>query len=134
MEQIHQQTQYLQDILQLRIRVVAMANSRTMVLSQNGIDLESWQDELAKGEKSNVDTFFAHAKSLNLRNSIFVDNTANEAIAKEYQRYLENNIGVVTCNKIACADQFSNYQTLKKLPVNTAAPSYLKPMLVRDYR
>ena len=101
-------------MLQLRIRVVAMANSRTMVLSQDGIDLESWQDELAKGEKSNVDTFFGHAKSLNLRNSIFVDNTANEAIAKEYQRYLENNIGVVTCNKIACADQFSNYQTLKK--------------------
>ena len=122
MEQIHQQTQYLQDILQLRISVVAMANSRTMVLSQNGIDLESWQDELAKGEKSNVDTFFAHAKSLNLRNSIFVDNTANEAIAKEYQRYLENNIGVVTCNKIACADQFSNYQTLKKTSRQYSSP------------
>ena len=107
-EQIHQQQQYLQDILHLRIRVIAMANSRTMVLSDTGIDLTSWKDSLAQGEKSDVDSFFAHAKKLNLRNSIFVDNTANEAIATEYQRYLENNIGVVTCNKIACADQLNN--------------------------
>ena len=122
MEQIHQQQQYLQDILQLRIRVIAMANSRTMVLSDTGIDLTSWEDALAQGEKSDVDSFFAHAKKLNLRNSIFVDNTANEAIATEYQRYLENNIGVVTCNKIACADQLNNYQTLKKTSRKYSSP------------
>lgn len=122
MEQIHQQQQYLQDILQLRIRVIAMANSRTMVLSDTGIDLTSWEDALAQGEKSDVDSFFAHAKKLNLRNSIFVDNTANEAIATEYQRYLENNIGIVTCNKIACADQLSNYQTLKKTSRKYSSP------------
>ena len=122
MEQIHQQQQYLQDILQLRIRVIAMANSRTMVLSDTGIDLTSWEDALAQGDKSDVDSFFAHAKKLNLRNSIFVDNTANEAIATEYQRYLENNIGVVTCNKIACADQLRNYQTLKKTSRKYSSP------------
>ena len=121
-EQIHQQQQYLQDILHLRIRVIAMANSRTMVLSDTGIDLTSWKDSLAQGEKSDVDSFFAHAKKLNLRNSIFVDNTANEAIATEYQRYLENNIGVVTCNKIACADQLNNYQTLKKTSRKYSSP------------
>jgi aspartokinase/homoserine dehydrogenase 1 len=122
MEQIHQQQQYLQDILQLRIRVIAMANSRTMVLSDTGIDLTSWEDALAQGDKSDVDSFFAHAKKLNLRNSIFVDNTANETIATEYQRYLENNIGVVTCNKIACADQLRNYQTLKKTSRKYSSP------------
>ena len=121
-EQIHQQQQYLQDILQLRIRVMAMANSKTMVLSNTGIDLTSWEAALAQGEKSDVDSFFAHAKKLNLRNSIFVDNTANEAIATEYKRYLENNIGVVTCNKIACADQLSNYQTLKKTSRKYSSP------------
>ena len=122
MEQIHQQQRYLQDILQLRIRVIAMANSRTMVLSDAGIDLTSWEDALAQGEKSDVDSFFTHAKKLNLRNSIFVDNTANEAIATEYQRYLENNIGVVTCNKIACADQLRNYQALKKTSRKYSSP------------
>lgn len=114
LEQIRQQEKYLQDILQLRIRVVAMANSRTMLLSENGIDLTQWETKLPNGDASDVNRFFNHAKSLNLRNSIFVDNTANAAIATEYKRYLENNIGVVTCNKIACADQLQNYLTLKK--------------------
>ncbi len=122
MEQIQQQQQYLHDILQLRIRVIAIANSRTMLLSDNGIDLSTWGDTLSKGEKSDVNAFFTHAKALNLRNSIFVDNTANEAIATEYQRYLENNIGVVTCNKIACADQLSNYQKLKKTSRKYSSP------------
>lgn len=122
LEQIHQQQNYLHDILQLRIRVIAMANSRTMVLSEKGIDLNNWSSTLQQGEKSDVNAFFAHAKALNLRNSIFVDNTANESIATEYQRYLENNIGVVTCNKIACADQLSNYQKLKKTSRKYSSP------------
>jgi aspartokinase/homoserine dehydrogenase 1 len=35
-------------------------------------------------------------------------------IASEYNRFLKNNIGVVTCNKIACASSISNYKELKK--------------------
>ena len=122
MEQIHQQKTYLRDILQLRIRVIAMANSRTMMLSDKGIDLTQWKKELPNGQKTDINTFFDHAKSLNLRNSIFVDNTANEMISKEYKRFLENNIGVVTCNKIACADQFENYALLKKTSRKYSSP------------
>ncbi|MGB2086822.1 MAG: bifunctional aspartate kinase/homoserine dehydrogenase I [Flavobacteriaceae bacterium] len=122
MEQIHQQKTYLRDILQLRIRVIAMANSRTMMLSDKGIDLTQWKKELPNGQKTDINAFFNHAKSLNLRNSIFVDNTANEMISKEYKRFLENNIGVVTCNKIACADQFENYALLKKTSRKYSSP------------
>lgn len=121
-EQIEQQQNYLNDNLQLRIRVIAIANSRKMLLSDAGIDLPSWKEALTSGQTSNVDAFFTHAKNLNLRNSIFVDNTANESIAAEYKRYLENNIGVVTCNKIACADQFAHYQTLKKTSRKFGSP------------
>jgi aspartokinase/homoserine dehydrogenase 1 len=122
MEQIQQQKTYLHNILQLRIRVIAMANSRKMLLSETGIDLTQWQAELSNGLTSDVDGFFAHAKALNLRNSIFIDNTANASIATEYKRYLENNIGVVTCNKIACADQFDNYLNLKKTASKYSSP------------
>lgn len=122
LEQIQQQQAYLHEILQLRIRVMAVANSRTMHLSENGIDLSQWDQALKEGQKSDVDAFFKHAKSLNLRNSIFVDNTADGAIANEYKRYLENNIGVVTCNKIACADTLDNYKTLKKTARKFGSP------------
>ena len=52
-----------------------------MLIDANGIDLNNWNKILDKGEKAVPSTFFEHIKNLNLRNSIFVDNTANEDIA-----------------------------------------------------
>ena len=94
---------------------MALSNSRKMLLSEQPIDLSNWKDALENNSiPADRKAFFEHAKALNLRNSIFVDNTANENIAMEYGQYLTNSIGIVTCNKIACADQFENYQNLKK--------------------
>jgi aspartokinase/homoserine dehydrogenase 1 len=87
------------------------------------MELSQWDTILEESEtKANVDLFFEHAKKLNLRNSIFVDNTASEVIAKEYARYLNNNIGVVTCNKIAAADALNNYLNLKKISRKYGSP------------
>ena len=112
--QIQQQQQYLKDNLLLRIRVIAISNSRTMVLGEDALDLNQWSTALENGKPTDINEFFQHAKELNLRNSIFVDNTANAGIAYEYELYLNNNIGVVTCNKIACADSLENYMSLKR--------------------
>ena len=86
-----------------------------MILSDNPIDLTNWKKLLSASKiKTNRKKFFNHIKELNLRNSIFIDNTASETISDEYIKYLKNNIGVVTCNKIACASSFENYKELKK--------------------
>jgi aspartokinase/homoserine dehydrogenase 1 len=115
LEQIQRQQDYLLEHLRLKIRVIALSNSRKMLLQENPIELTNWKEQLDRSEvKADRDGFFHHIKQLNLRNSIFVDNTANEVIANEYGRYLEHNIGVVTCNKIACASSLSNYLDLKK--------------------
>lgn len=114
-EQIHNQQAYLLEHLRLKIRVIALSNSRKMVLSDGQIDLTQWKSQLEESSiESNREELFEHIKKLNLRNSIFVDNTANENIANEYGRYLAHNIGVVTCNKIACASTLNNYNDLKK--------------------
>ena len=52
---------------------------------------------------------------LNLRNSIFIDITANQNVSEMYETYLRQNIAVVTCNKIACASSSENYNTLKNV-------------------
>ena len=122
LEQVHQQNDYLVERFKLKLTVAGISNSRTMLFDGNGIDLTNWQEKLKDGEKADKDVFFVKAKELNLRNSIFVDNTANEIIAGTYANYLKNNIGVVTCNKIACADAFSHYQNLKKLSRKYNAP------------
>jgi aspartokinase/homoserine dehydrogenase 1 len=114
LEQINQQQEYLLEHLRLKVRVIALSNSRKMCLSEEPINLDQWKDLLENSsEKADRNRFFEHIKELNLRNSIFIDNTANETIADEYKRYLAHNIGVVTCNKIACASTLSNYKELK---------------------
>ena len=114
LEQIEKQKKYLEDNLLLRIRVIAISNSRKMILGNESLDLNNWEKNLENGVQADINAFFSHVKGLNLRNSIFVDNTANDSIAYEYERYLNNNIGVVTCNKIACADSLENYKNLKR--------------------
>jgi aspartokinase/homoserine dehydrogenase 1 len=123
LEQIEKQTEYLIENLRLKIRVIGISNSRKMILGDDTIDLSQWKSMLEESKTpADMDLFFEHAKKLNLRNSIFVDNTASEIIAKEYARYLNNNIGVVTCNKIAAADELNNYLNLKKISRKFGSP------------
>ncbi len=114
-EQLKQQEGYLLEKLRLKIRILGISNSRKMLFSEDGLDLNNWQQELEKGQMASKEVFFEKVKDLNLRNSIFVDNTASPEIADWYKHYLANSISVVTCNKIACADEFVNYQKLQDL-------------------
>jgi aspartokinase/homoserine dehydrogenase 1 len=122
LEQVHQQRNFLKEHFKLNLSVIGISNSRKMVFDATGIDLDNWEDMLHAGEKADKELFFKKTKALNMRNAIFVDNTANPIIAGTYAQYLKNNIGVVTCNKIACADELANYQNLKKLSRKYNAP------------
>ena len=113
--QIDQQEKYLLQNLGLKINVMGLSNSKKMILSNRPINLSEWEKLLINGENADRDIYFKHIKSKNLRNTIFIDNTANDLISKEYHKYLRNSIGVVTCNKIACADELKNYKLLKNI-------------------
>ncbi|MUP47493.1 bifunctional aspartate kinase/homoserine dehydrogenase I [Gramella sp. BOM4] len=115
LDQLRKQEQYLLNKLRLKVRVLGLSNSRKMYFDENGIDLENWKQLLEKGEAADKSRFFDAVRDFNLRNSVFVDNTASPEIAGWYKQYLANSISVVTCNKIACADSFENYQHLQDL-------------------
>ncbi len=121
-DQINQQNKFLKENLKLNVRVVAISNSRKMYFNEDGIQLKDWKQLLENGESADVDQFIANAKELNLRNSIFVDITANGEIASIYNQFLKQNIAVVTCNKIACSSQYENYKNLKSLSRKYNAP------------
>ncbi|MFE3868293.1 bifunctional aspartate kinase/homoserine dehydrogenase I [Flavobacterium sp. LS2P90] len=121
-EQINQQKKFLKHNLKINLRVIALSNSRKMYFDEDGIALKEWQFLLETGEPADKEKFIANVKELNLRNSIFVDITANESVSKTYEQYLKRNIAVVTCNKIACASEYDNYKKLKKLSRQFNAP------------
>ncbi|MDQ5929976.1 MAG: bifunctional aspartokinase / homoserine dehydrogenase 1 [Bacteroidota bacterium] len=122
MEQIAQQKNFLKENLKIKLRVIAVSNSRKMHFDKDGIDLNHWQEKLEEGETANPENFVAKVKELNMRNSIFVDITANEGVSKLYEKFLKESVAVVTCNKIACASEFDNYKHLKNLSRQYNAP------------
>ncbi|NRD22424.1 bifunctional aspartate kinase/homoserine dehydrogenase I [Winogradskyella litoriviva] len=114
-EQIKQQKAYVKENFKINLRVAGLSNSRKMVVNDEGINLKNWKEQLEAGETASLDGFFQHAKSLNLRNSVFVDITANEAVSNIYGEYLKQSISVVACNKIACSGNIEYYNELKAL-------------------
>ncbi|XMO86284.1 bifunctional aspartate kinase/homoserine dehydrogenase I [Algibacter sp. AS12] len=121
-EQIKQQKKYLKDNLKIKLRVAGLSNSRHMIFNEDGIDLKNWKEQLEQGEKASLQGFFENTKALNLRNSIFVDVTANAYVADLYAQYLKESIGIVACNKIACSSEYNNYKNLKELSLKYNAP------------
>tara|TARA_R110002126_G_scaffold264475_3_gene407571 strand:- start:16685 stop:19123 length:2439 start_codon:yes stop_codon:yes gene_type:complete len=113
--QIHQQKKFLKENLKLNIRVIGIANSKKMYFDNSGINLKNWQELLKNGEPTTLNSFYKKVKESNHRNSVFIDNTANQAVSEVYETYLRDSISVVTCNKIACASNFENYKKLKEV-------------------
>jgi aspartokinase/homoserine dehydrogenase 1 len=121
-DQIKQQQDYLLEHLNLQLRVMGIANSRKMLLNEDGIDLHHWKDALAVAEPMTLIGFVESIIHKNLRNSVFVDVTANADVASAYQHLLSKSIAVVACNKIAASSPFVNYQQLKSLSKEFNAP------------
>ncbi|HLG39096.1 MAG TPA: bifunctional aspartate kinase/homoserine dehydrogenase I [Chitinophagaceae bacterium] len=113
--QLKQQEKFLQNQMKLLVRVVGLSNSRKMLIDEEGIDLSDWKKELDKGTASDLSKFVAEINSRNLRNSVFVDVTANDTVAAAYDQLLKKSVSVVACNKIAASSAFSNYKKLKDL-------------------
>ncbi|MDH5382213.1 MAG: bifunctional aspartate kinase/homoserine dehydrogenase I, partial [Cyclobacteriaceae bacterium] len=113
-EQIQKQQQFLKESQHLDIQVVGLANSQKMYFEEDGIELDKWKDKLYSSNlKFDTEEYLKNIKKLNLRNSVFIDNTANEKISKMYIKCLQNNISVVTPNKIACSSKYEDYLNLK---------------------
>jgi len=121
-EQIKKQQSYLHENLFLNVRVVGVSNSRKMLLDPEGIDLSNWREGLENGIQKDGGNWFESILEMNLRNSIFVDITANAKVADSYAQYLKESIAVVACNKIACSSQYDNYKELKELSKKYNAP------------
>jgi aspartokinase/homoserine dehydrogenase 1 len=113
--QIRKQFAFLQHDLRLQIQVIGLANSRRMLVNEDGISLDNWKEQLQAAPDGKIGDFVNQIISRNLRNSVFVDVTANEEVASVYGALLEKSVSVVACNKIACSSSFDSYKHLKSL-------------------
>jgi aspartokinase/homoserine dehydrogenase 1 len=116
LEQIQQQHTTLLTQQHLQLNVVGIANSRTAIFNPDGLELSSYRDQLKQQENcgSSFNIKQAALQMTNLYNSVFVDCTASAEVSNIYLSLLENNISVVTANKIAASSEYAHYLRLKQ--------------------
>ncbi len=114
--QIKDHAKYLKEKQSIEINIIGLANSRKMIFDTDGISLENWREQLDSTEnKSDIGDFVKKMNSLNLPNSIFVDNTASEKVASFYESILNQSISISTPNKIATSSAYPQYLRLKNI-------------------
>ncbi len=116
--QLNQQSDFLRENLRLNLRVVGLANSKKVVFDEEGINL-SELTALADGCGAPSHNPSRQIADLiiekNLRNSVFVDVTANAEVVNVYGKLLHKAVSIVACNKIAASSEYENYRKLKDL-------------------
>lgn len=115
LKQIEAQKQKLKEEQGIDLRVVGIANSKKYLIDEGGINISKWEDLIKRGKTFDIEKYKEEMISLNLRNSIFVDNTASKLIAESYEGILDASISVSTPNKIAASSSYKKYQKLKNI-------------------
>ena len=116
MKQLQKQFSTLVIERNLKINLIGVTNSRKMVIQKKGIPLDNYREVLkASKEKGDISIFIQQMTKLNLRNSVFIDCTADENVASKYGDILSRYVSIVTANKIACSSEQKYYQQLKSI-------------------
>ncbi|WP_432713221.1 bifunctional aspartate kinase/homoserine dehydrogenase I [Pedobacter sp.] len=113
--QLEKQMPYLAKNNDLQVKVMGISNSKLMYLSNEGLNLENWQNKLQeKAEPADLKLFVKKMKAMNLPNCVFVDNTASVNPVNFYKEILQSSISIVTCNKIGNSADYEQYKSFKK--------------------
>ncbi|MBP6002453.1 MAG: bifunctional aspartate kinase/homoserine dehydrogenase I [Pyrinomonadaceae bacterium] len=113
--QLRAQHGHLLDEMRLNVRVVGVANSRRALISEEGVDIVNYKDDLAAAAETDIAAFTDEMIRQNLRNSVFVDVTANAAVVDTYPKLLEKSVSIIACNKVAASSEYERYAHLKDL-------------------
>lgn len=114
LQQIHDQVDKLQNEYQLDIRVLGIASSKKMLLSDVPMDLSNWKEEFEKGAVPlDLERFADHLSSNYVPNTVIVDATASDDPPAHYLDWMKRGIHVITPNKKLNSGVLERYRQLK---------------------
>jgi len=98
----------------IQIRVCGIANSRAMLMNEQGIELSNWRDLLKDAtETLSLSGMQALVNDSHIINPVIVDCTSDDAIAARYVDFLGAGFHVVTANKKANTSSMDYYHQLR---------------------
>lgn len=98
----------------IEIKVCGIARTKKMLLNAEGINLESWKEELeASDKKTNLEEVLKFSTEQKLLNPVFVDCTASYDLAERYLDILNCGMNIATPNKRANSMSMEYYKKLR---------------------
>jgi aspartokinase/homoserine dehydrogenase 1 len=114
LEQIRDNHQSIKEDSSINLVINGLSNSRQMLLSEQGIDVETYKKALEEnGQKADIESFIDSMIAHNHAHTIFIDSTANASVTKHYIKILSHNIAISTPNKIGYSSSMDEYRAIK---------------------
>eukprot|EP00878_Enallax_costatus_P043901 GHUV01052005.1.p1 GENE.GHUV01052005.1~~GHUV01052005.1.p1 ORF type:complete len:234 (+),score=43.74 GHUV01052005.1:95-796(+) len=120
--QLAKQTPFLLEQLKVDVRVVAVSNSRQMLLSNTPVQGTAWREALAaEGQPANPDALAQHVASQpGVAAGVLLDCTASDTLPQHYAKWMgQYGLHVITPNKKLGAGPLQRYQQLRQLQKET---------------
>lgn len=125
LDQIAEESERLKAEFDLDIRIRGIATSKKMLLSEEGVNLSEWREEMEKGGVAyNEKVFLSHIKAQYYPHWVLVDCTSSESRAMQYKSFIEEGFHIITPNKKASSGPYDYYQSLMQ-SVKKSGKKYL---------
>lgn len=96
------------------LNIFAIVGSQKVLLNKNGVTT-NWRTDFDdnKSTTNDVQAIIDYAQDHHLENLIAIDNTASSEFTKNYIPLIENGFDIVSSNKIANTNSYSDYKLLR---------------------
>ena len=99
----------------IRLNIVAIANSRKLLLDPRGIGAD-WEQRFEQAREGySLEELFRFVDAHHLENLIAVDNTASADFVRQYPQLVRSGFDLVSSNKIANTQSLSFYRGLRQV-------------------
>lgn len=113
--QFQRQQEFLQQ-RNVKLKVYGIANSKTLLLDEKGIDLSQWQQQMQQARAQfSVADLSRFAQEQHLTNPVLIDCSSAEPVANLYVDFLKAGFHVVTPNKKANTGSLDYYHQLRQV-------------------
>lgn len=115
LRQLQEQLRDLREKQDLDVQVRAIADSRRMLLAENGIDLTRWKEALAeKAEPLDLRKLAAHINPPHVPHAVIVEATASAALSPLYKEWLAQGLHIISPNKKANTGTMTEYRAIRE--------------------
>jgi len=115
LQQLRAQRDKLLEDYKIDLRVLGIANSKTMIHDELGISMEHWESDLQEGTPVDLNRFAEAICADGLPHTVMIDCSASDFVASHYEGWLNRGIHVITPNKKANSGDLAQHKKLMAL-------------------